>query len=491
MQKLFMLFLLGIFTASSLYAGDSDIDLRSEFGSIRDQGQMGFCNSYAAVDLLSYWLNNSAGFKNTKKDTRIKENMVSALAYALLYHIKQNNPKTEKYNLAMLHKKVKQASNKVDKITENIYKTNLKAIEIQKEIEQSSTESENSNLYDQLQNILKSNKEYETATTEYEKTMSDLMEISIPEIPFFYEDQETGNFATIEDLSDMTICFEKEVSSIGLVSIKKDSEIVSYSNSDIIYSLQMTCAKNAINFRDKNKEDNKAFIQEIKILFPNIKTRVIKKIMDQSQKSTYQKPISFFLKKNCDLNRKLGKRAPVIKHYSVNQGIKVLNWIDIALENKKPVPVFIIYNPDVFSLRWQSLFNDAVHASVVVGKLKNPDTKKTEYIIRNSWGESACKSEYESYYGLTIGQEQELEQELIDIIAQKCKCDDPDKEKCFKKYADENAEKAKELALKAPRSYRCENGYYIIEKDALEQVISDVAWLEDPDKNNTKVKHGI
>ena len=491
-----VLFVACFIFSSSLFAQEN-IDLRPEFGPIRQQGYLGFCNAYAAADLLSYWLNNSAGFKNTKKDTREKENMVSGLAYALWYNFKHEPPASlkEKTNLVPLRKKVSEARKKLDEVTKEIYNSDPTAATIKNKIE--SWQGENSSvqqlmdLQSQLETLLHSNQKYIEATSDYNIAKNDLFNATYGKNSSLsyrinLDEEGSGEFAK-EDLSNMSICFEKEVNSEGVIFKKEEPETVIYSTKDVILDLQDSCAYMARQKKEKNSvytTSSSLPNETIKTMFPNIRERVIKRITDQSNKMFYIEPISYLLKKSCPLNRKLGKRAPIVTSYSVDSGVELINWIDKQLENKKPI--YIVYNPDVFSFSGVELpsSNLGPHAAVVVGRLKSPNVSKIEYIIRNSNGLGGCEYIYANYYGLTEKQEQALVKEMQEKIDKNCSCTEGSEydKSCVQKYADETNERRKDLGSKAVRPYRCENGYYIIEKEAFEPVLSAVAWLEDPQK---------
>jgi len=480
---------------SSLFAQDN-IDLRPEFGPIRDQGQMGLCGSYAAADMLSYWLNNSPNFsfKNTGLDTRTKENMVSGLGYAFAYAAMQNSSalSPKKHNFKRILKQVEDSSKKVNKIWKEHHDANtaVKAIEDEIALKEKAGNTSTDEIWklkqkiaDLLQPELDSDEQYKKALVEQGNAIGRLSEVQFS--PLLAKADEGGDL--FYDLSGVGICFEKEISSDSSLTEEDKAEVGSDLDViDIRLVISPLCVESAQGKGALDENRKKLLQKSIKTVFPNLKKRTVDKAVFRSSKFYFKDPVPYLIKKACRFNRVLGDKAPVVKCEN-DVGTGLIKFIDTQLENKRPV--YIAYNSSVFRTPTKSNFSEeGLHASVVVGRLKT-DAKKMEYIVRNSYGQNGCTGEYKSYYqNLTEEQEKNLQKEFQEKLDKNCPCTQSSEyeETCVQKYVNEYYEERDILRHKVDRPYRCENGYYIIGKEAFEPVLVSVSWLEDPVAGNKK-----
>lgn len=118
---------------------------------------------------------------------------------------------------------------------------------------------------------------------------------------------------------------------------------------------------------------------DIKSIFPDINISMIQNGLSVSERTFLEKLIDEHCRKN-KLIRSEPKIKTFIAPYANSEQIK--NVIDRELLKNNPV----IWAFDVHKITGQSGSGD--HAGMVMGKTFNPQTKKCEYLIRNSWGKS-------------------------------------------------------------------------------------------------------
>lgn len=479
-------------TLIALPVSAQDVDLRPEFGPIRDQRSLGFCYAYATADLLSYWLNNSMGFKNNpKKDTRKKENMVSALAYALSFNrinLLEGKRNIKKYRkeLKALASKLDEQQNKIDIVVNKILQTNYEALIINRKLlamEDKDSETcgftfSNECYFDQEQydelvskmmDILYSYPEYEKAANDY--TRSELALVSLEKQE--RKEEEGGDLDPEVDLKSIGICFEREINSEGGEYFETYKDPITYYPEDFL------------------KESYGAYStgsapKKVDVIFPRVKDRIVKRAYSRYYKKKDDfDPIAKLLKRSCGSKRLLGKKAPVIK---VSDDLSnIFDLIDRQLDRKNPV--YIGYNALVF-VSHPSLWGDSFwsHASVIVGRLSDSKDGIKEYIIRNSYGVKACETDHKNYFGL---RQEDVEKEILaifDNIEKKCSSNNERSfESCKSNIISDSNIEEKKLEEEAPRPFRCDpQGYYIIKKDILAKAIWDIAWLENKNEKGLK-----
>lgn len=117
-------------------------------------------------------------------------------------------------------------------------------------------------------------------------------------------------------------------------------------------------------------------------LFPNLNPADYYNILEKSSRADFSKELQSLTCKN----RKPFPKVEVV----VGEGSDPKVHVDtIDQQLNQDVPVEIWYNADValdphFDIKLQP----AGHASIVVGRRFNPETKSCEFLIRNSWGRS-------------------------------------------------------------------------------------------------------
>ncbi len=472
-----------------------DVDLRPEFGPMRDQRGLGFCYAYATADLLSYWLNNTMGFKNNpKKDTRKKDNMVSALAYALSFN--RINMLEGKRNIKKYRKELKALASKLDEQQKNldiavdkILKSNYEALIINRKLlamEDKDSETcgftfSNECYFDQEQydelvskmmEILYGYPEYEKAANDY--TRSELALVSLEKQE--RKEEEGGDLDPELDLKSVGICFEREVNSEG----------GQYSDPSWTYKEPLLYYPEDFLKESYGVYSTGSAPKNTNIIFPKVKDRIVKRAYSKYYKKKDDfDPIAKLLKKSCGSKRLLGKKAPVIK---VSDDLSnIFDLIDKQLDKKNPV--YMGYNALVF-VSHPSLWGDSFwsHASVIVGRLSDSKDGSKEYIIRNSYGAKACETDHKNYFGL---RQEDVEKEILaifDNIEKKCPSNNERSfESCKSSIVSDSNIKEEKLEEEAPRPFRCDpQGYYIIKKETLAKAIIDIAWLENKNEKGLK-----
>ncbi|MFH1223309.1 MAG: hypothetical protein V1647_03080 [Pseudomonadota bacterium] len=511
MAKIKFLVIIFVFSSILFAQPNQDIDLRNEFGPIRNQGHINFCYAFATADLLSYWLNNSAGFKNKgiKWDTRIKENMVSAFAYALSYNrLYYNRFSTkDKFKSINLRNEANRLEKELEKARTKILTTNIDAINISKKLkdldELDPNDEQKWTLTDELNRILERNNNYAELLSSYKLVIWHLSSI--------LEEPAGGDLNDDTDLSSISICFEKEVNSDEAFPYTTKSEITGFEYTGVCPQYDFIKKVKAKCMNPKSNENDKTISQLVDGIFCKIKKSSKERIYNAMSKKNVFDPTLKFLKKTCLLNRKLGKYAPKIKIIYFCDGCTdfgivdpvthkntpvtavysqqaIFDIIDTQLQNKNPV--YIGIDDRVFKYPTSDWVNDGTnhnHASLIVGRLKNNQTNKIEYIIRGTTGASSCEASKAAYIEIPEHILANLKQEFKTDVITNCPCSadgsgnisteciDDKYYKLEKKVTEMGEQRVKTIHT----PFRCELGYYIIERDAFgDRTLQEVSYFE-------------
>ncbi|MEI6080060.1 MAG: hypothetical protein WCQ53_05460, partial [bacterium] len=389
MNKIF--FVISILLSAELY---SSVDLRPEFGPIRDQGALGFCYAYASADLLSYWLNQH-GFSGTDQDTVCEENMVSAVGLAVSGNKDKRDALIKKFNdyLATpkaspeLREKIIAANNELDylddqgaqvwqSVIDGVIKDH-KILRLRKHIMKELAGKD-------LESFIFSVSLDKTPLTELHDELYALVENS----PAMKKMAERQN-----ELSEDLQGYYKELGGAMLYDVKVQLQEPEGGNAS--ETLDMALSNGFCFERDLSSN------QLNRALFGNYYAP-----LQSSASEVTNDPIQELYNKSCKpyvIPESL-RPKPVFSYY------KDFSSIDEQLN--KRIPVEITYNADVFYYGYMmtSSWDKSGHSSVIVGKL---DTG--EYIIRNSWGPESCEKILPGYMALTEEQVLELAAKDSDV----------------------------------------------------------------------------
>ncbi|MEI6079372.1 MAG: hypothetical protein WCQ53_01875 [bacterium] len=506
------LLLLAMISTNFLYAQNT-IDLRQGFGPIRDQGSLGTCYAVSMADSLTYWLKQN-GIK--------REDPVSALAIELQHHAYsrslyfegkkiEQRIKSEKLDPEKLRQEASQnvagIENKLRKLRSSIVDNDAILRSAKNEIMKkdvfcngtddclymyavSSTSTSKEDL--EKINLLRKqiieavNKDPEVNKTQKEllKQKQTLLCVQMLKLnpnyfsntPDDYE-QEGGSWNKFIDMSSYKICFEKEVPSEQTGIPQEEQSLLAIDNNIRSEEFIGNELKNIYSGYSANGNDQaicKA-TSSAKTIFPTVRKNKLKRILTRSYRKG-EDAIMKIIDDTCTF--KLADK-PKINDLDASSVVSLFPKIDELLARK--IPVMIGYDPLVFRYGGAWLVKQDLserHMSIIVGLTKAKDGSN-EYIIRNSWGKNSCNDLYKKFLSLTDEQEDSLMDEAINKV--QCECHQPgvDYDSCKKQATDELNKKRFELAAKSDRTYRCDNdGYFIVSKKALEQVLFKIVYLE-------------
>lgn len=501
-------------TAQAISANKYDfnnVDLRSEYGPLRNQGDMGFCASYSTADMLSFWLKKYAGINTTQPG-----NMVSGLGTALVYNnyrrtlnlsTKEDAVKEGKKMMAAAggdsQKALAEAQKKLDVIKKQLdviyeqenkytkeYGSYTVGINPQQEL-----------ATQQLAADAAGSPQKKVVVTPQNLTSQKLSELKQEEMKLTIEYQHVaeasnaiaGFSSTEPEGSDLNtpekICFEKDVASPTIQESSDDPCNSMLQISALFGELDQ------LKIDPKNKE---SVTNNIKNIFPKAKATYVKRLMNKFSKKAdfdalsrlsdkscknisdimsknYPKPVSLFKKPEINDQSESGTVIMGPEYGMTADGL--FKIIDDKL--KAGEPVFIGY--DAKSLYYPTLptgdqqpsdnpFANLIpqtHASTIVGRLYDNQANEPVYIIRNSWGIDACEclrkangltstllvnDTKDAYYTNPANQNKKLSSIAAELY-------------------DANKEKYNNEAL-----FKCDKGYFLAKKSVLEQYLYEIGY---------------
>lgn len=458
-------------------ASQKNVDLRSEFGPLSDQGNMGFCSAFATADLLSFWLNNNAGFKESKnKDTCLEPNMVSGLGTAISF----NNYRRFYVNpyLFEAKKMITEAGSPQKAL--NQLDTKIKGLE--------NVIESKYDFYDQIisrqKGVKTSPADVATKTYLIQTTEEIYRELWAAQglksfIGDFAISGTTMEHETIPFHVPDRICFNKDVA-----MTKRDPKAEYCDLRLQIRDFFTDLDRLRIDGRDKEFVLGKA-----KKIFPNVRAKytnkmikkllkepdndVLKKLTNKSckelgslVKKTYPKPIEFPLKED---------KSNIEELFSV---------IDKRLDAEQPVYIMYFahfYYPYGEGIDYENLsIWDDSHSSSIVGRYHDFYFNEPVYIIRNTWGANACECLKESfiYTSPELINDTYTEFYANPVVNQK---------KDFSQVAIQLYESNKDK-YKKEAPFDCDKGYFLVRKSVLAPVILKVSYYESTDKLPEKPK---
>jgi hypothetical protein len=395
----------------------TNIDLRSEFGPITDQGDIGFCGAYATADMLSFWLNNKTEFKNTIKDTRTKENMVSGLGVALVY----NSDSGRRSDLLSKNEDVVKDAKKMiadagGDSQKALAQAQKKADELQKEIDDA-TASNKTTILQQFaalanqnqqtvpgpntpsvalsQITVDKNKSIPTKQDELNHT-NDIINTLSPHSP----DSPSTEPEAIPFHTPNKICFEKDIPTPS----KQEN-----TDNPCNASSQLRELFGDLNKLKINPNDKAATISSINGIFPKAKKRYLEKLIKKFSKKPDFDILHRLTDKSCkNITAIMSKNYPSpapptvarINHANIDELFTV---IDERLKMGEPVYIAydarLYFSPDDDSSSLDAISQSLLHshASTIVGRWYDFTSNESLYIIRNVWGAGACECFQKAY----------------------------------------------------------------------------------------------
>jgi len=473
----------------SVNNSQSNVDLRGEFGPITDQGNIGFCGAYATADMMSYWLNKKIGFKNTAKDTRTKENMVSGLGVALVFNNDQRSDRLYQNKSVVkdakkmvaeaggdTQKALAQAQKKVETLQQAVYSaiesTTPQTASIEADNRTTTTENatatvrtaestgqspKGAGMVPEEDASVSIGNSMQKKWEEFVHACDVLNAISSPPT-----EAEGIYFHTPNK-----ICFEKDIASPPKQEKAEDPCDASSQVNELFSDL------NKLKVDPKNK---KTMADSIKSIFPKVKSRYLAKLIKKFSKKPTFDALRRLTDKSCkNITSIMSKDYPLPAPQIVVQEEDRANVGDLfaGIDERLDAgePVFIIY--DAKLLYFYSSYGESsddespdnisssgtAHASTIVGRLYDFWWNESSYIIRNTWGAESCECLKKAYVYTSDSLQKNIRDSFYSnpVINQN---------KDFGTLVVETYEANKEkYDNEVP--FKCDKGYYLVRKSIL------------------------
>jgi len=415
----------------------SDVDLRSELGPIRDQGDMGFCVSYATADMLSFWLKKYADINTVQP-----KNMVSGLGVAFVL----NNEKRE----GMLYD-IKEAKRTIAGDPQQVL-------------------TETQNKIDELNKKLSETPETTVATPEKKKMWGKLSEARHKAFlakRLLNANEPEGELFNIPD----KICFEKDIPS---PPEQKDN------NDPCNNKIQLQELFGGFYNLKIDSQNQKAITKQIQNLFPTIRTKYVKRLIKKFSRNPDFDAIHRLTDQSCkNLNDIMHKNYPsprtmhLADEVIYDKGDIVANTMDEVFKviNERldaGEPIGIGYDAALYYYPSPTIITNIYinHESTIVGRLYDTTSGEYIYIVRNTWGTDACSCLQRSYA-------MSLPSFRDDIIQDYCSNPVANQSRSYSDTAEKlyNANKEK-YTSEIP--FSCDKGYFLVKRSVLEQYIGNI-----------------